>query len=105
MLPTERLKNNFLVVTDAYQRQLFQVSIDDGSIHAIPLSQHYRPIAIDYDAMREELYWTDNQAKLIKGGNIPGKSEFTVKVLQKSKFISLLSVSVTSFLILFANTI
>ncbi|XP_046577867.1 low-density lipoprotein receptor-related protein 4-like [Haliotis rubra] len=64
--------NNFLLVTDAYQRQVFQVSSSNGVVHAVRHSTRHSPIAIGFDPIKMRLYWSDNTVHIIKGSNLDG---------------------------------
>ena len=43
------MDDNFLLFTDTYQKQIYQMDITSGAFHAVPLSGHDNPIAVDYD--------------------------------------------------------
>ncbi|OWF40871.1 low-density lipoprotein receptor-related protein 4-like [Mizuhopecten yessoensis] len=98
------LSDNFLVVSDSHQRHMYQVGLDDQSVHAIPLSNMYRPIALDYDPIFEKLYWTDNMAKLIKGAHLDSQTEFTLQSLTNASVIDGIAVDYISRLLYYTNT-
>ncbi|KAJ8310212.1 hypothetical protein KUTeg_012077 [Tegillarca granosa] len=78
---SDMYSDNFVLVADAYQKQIFQVGIYENRISAVSLSEHFRPIALDYDPIRQKIYWTDNEAKTLKQANIDGGSEVTMRAL------------------------
>ena len=51
-----------------------------GQFHAIPLSGHDNPIAVDYDPIGRKVYWTDVASKIIKRANLNGSEEQLVKL-------------------------
>ena len=78
---SDPLFDNFLLFTDSYQKQIYQMNLDDGSFHGIPLSGHENPISIDYDPLDEMLYWTDVSTRKIRRAHISGNSEAIVTLL------------------------
>lgn len=77
--------DNFVLVADAYQKQIFQVGIYESRISAVSLSEHFRPIALDYDPIRQTIYWTDNEAKTLKRADLDGGAEITIRLLTQSE--------------------
>lgn len=41
--------DNFLLVNDAYQRQIFQVNLKTAAVEAVDLPPNHEPIALAYD--------------------------------------------------------
>lgn len=77
--------DNFLLFTDTYQKQIYQMSIMTGDFNAVPLSGHDNPIGVNYDPMERKIYWTDVSARVIKRSNINGSEEETVRHLNISE--------------------
>ncbi|ESO92872.1 hypothetical protein LOTGIDRAFT_162349 [Lottia gigantea] len=78
------LRTNFLIVTDAYQKQIYQINSKSGSVNAIDMPIGH-PIAVDYDPMPQRIYWSDNKARVLQGANIDGQmNEMLVGLSQKS---------------------
>ena len=75
---------NFLLFTDTYHKQVYQMDADSGEFSALPLSGHDNPIAVDYDPMEGNVYWTDVGAKVIKRAGLDGAREKVVKILPYS---------------------
>lgn len=73
------MRDNFLLVTDSYQKELYQFGTFSNEVYAIPTGKHYRPIAIDYDPVREKIFWTDTNAKVIKTSGLKGEGVAVVK--------------------------
>lgn len=74
-----------MVVTDAYQKQIYQVGAVSNKFNAIHVSVHYRPIAVDLDPVDKKVYWSDITSKVIKRVNLDGTYEEIVAVLSLSK--------------------
>lgn len=47
--------DNFLLFTDTYQKQIYQMSLASEDFHAIPLEGHVNPIAVDYDPLHRKV--------------------------------------------------
>ena len=47
--------DNFLLFTDTYQKQIYQMDFASGAFHAVPLSAHDNPIAVDYDSLENRV--------------------------------------------------
>ena len=47
--------DNFLLFTDTYQKQIYQMDFASGAFHAVPLSAHNNPIAVDYDSLENRV--------------------------------------------------
>ncbi len=76
--------DNFLLFTDTYQKQIYQMDLTSGGFHAVPLSGHDNPIAVDYDPVHRRVYWTDVAGKLIRRACINGSHEENVLPLAPS---------------------
>ncbi|XP_033760426.1 LOW QUALITY PROTEIN: low-density lipoprotein receptor-related protein 4-like [Pecten maximus] len=101
---SQMLSDNFLVVSDSHQRHMYQIGLDDQSVHAVPLSNVYRPIALDYDPIFEKLYWTENMAKLIKGAHLDSQTEFTLQILTNASVIDGIAVDYINRLLFYTDT-
>ena len=73
-----------------YNRTCFvdqQMNMMTGEFHAIPLSGHDNPIAVDYDPLNKKVYWTDVATKVIKRANLNGSEEQLIKLLPIGGYI------------------
>ena len=67
--------DNFVVTLDAYQKQVYQISIDTGEVASIPLAKPYKGVAIDLNKFTNQIYWSDNQVPAIMTSYIDGFDE------------------------------
>lgn len=81
------VRDNFVIAADSYQKQLYQVDLSTGDVHVIaPDVTHNRPIAVAFDPVRNQLYWTDNdraEGKAIQRINIEGRQADIVSTLSE----------------------
>ena len=68
---------------------MFQMSLLTGEFHAVPLSGHDNPIALDFDPVDRKLYWTDVAAKVIKRSDVNGSEEEIVRLLDDGKYLDI----------------
>ena len=61
------------------------MSLSSDSFHAVPLTGHDNPIAVDYDPVGRRVYWTDVADKVIKCAFVNGTDEVVVRQLDESK--------------------
>lgn len=62
---TDVLVDNFLLVNDAYQKQVYQLHARSGAISALGLQSQHEPIALDFNPRSSHVYWSDNNAHLL----------------------------------------
>lgn len=48
-LVADIMQDKFLLFTDTYQKQIYQMDIQSGAFLAVPLSGHDNPIGVDFD--------------------------------------------------------
>lgn len=81
------VRDNFVIAADSYQKQLYQVDLSTGDVHVIaPDVTHNRPIAVAFDPVKNQLYWTDNdraEGKAIQRINIEGRQADIVTTLSE----------------------
>lgn len=56
---------NYLIVADSERRNLFQVGLDNGLMVPLLPIKVRRPIAVAYDNINDDVYWTDVIQKVI----------------------------------------
>ena len=66
--------DNFLLFTDTAQSSIYIMDIDSQTYKKIPVSTS-NPIAVDYDPVLGDIYWTDVSQKLIKTAALDGSNE------------------------------
>ncbi|XP_071838885.1 uncharacterized protein [Apostichopus japonicus] len=68
------VSNNFALVTDSYEKTIFQVDLssDSHNFTAIALEGLKNPIAVDYDPVDSKIYFTDVIAKRVVRANLDG---------------------------------
>ncbi|KAL5004150.1 hypothetical protein ScPMuIL_017606 [Solemya velum] len=98
------LRDNFLLVTDSYQKELYQFGTFSNEVYAIPTGKHYRPIAIDYDPVREKIFWTDTNAKVIKTSGLKGEGVAVVKAFTSVSMLDGIAVDYINRLLFFTDT-
>ncbi|KAL8597479.1 hypothetical protein ACOMHN_047706 [Nucella lapillus] len=60
-------KDNFLLVTDSYQRNVYQVDVSSGVIKAVTRGERHQPMAIGFlPGLPGNVYWSDNVAHVIR---------------------------------------
>lgn len=81
------VRDNFVIAADSYQKQLYQVDLSTGDVHVIaPDVTHNRPIAVAFDPVKNQLYWTDNdraEGRAIQRINIEGRQADIVTTLSE----------------------
>ncbi|XP_064614875.1 low-density lipoprotein receptor-related protein 6-like isoform X2 [Liolophura sinensis] len=98
------LEDNYLVVTDAYQKQIYQVGAVSNRFNAIHVSIHYRPIAVDLDPVDKKVYWSDITSKVIKRVNLDGTYEEVVAVLSMKSIPDGIAVDYLNRLVYYTDT-
>ena len=54
------LQNNFLIVADTHRQNLYHVGLDHvGVFPLLPTDTTINPVAVTYDEIGREVYWTD----------------------------------------------
>lgn len=100
---TDLSVDNFLLVTDGYRKQIFQISIPTRKVHALDIEDHFRPFAVDYDPLREMIYWTDVAHKSIKKAKFHEKQETLVKKLTEDSIADGLAVDSVNQLLFYSD--
>lgn len=100
---TDLSLDNFLLVTDGYRKQIFQISLQTRNVHALDVENHFCPFAVDYDPRREMIYWTDVAHKSIKRARIDGKQETLVKKLTENSIADGLALDSVNQLLFYSD--
>ena len=82
---SEIQEDDFLVVADSYQQHLYQIGTETEKVNPIVTSELYRPIAVGFDPNTLKVYWTDNEAKVVKSASIYGRSEIILRANPEGK--------------------
>lgn len=102
------VRDNFVIAADSYQKQLYQVDLSTGDVHVIaPDVTHNRPIAVAFDPVKNQLYWTDNdraEGKAIQRINIEGRQADIVSTLSEDSIIDGLAVDSVNRLLYYTDT-
>ncbi|XP_013405316.1 low-density lipoprotein receptor-related protein 4-like [Lingula anatina] len=101
---SETVKDDFLIFTDTYQKQIFQMSLKDSEIRAVPLKGHENPIAVDYDPKEGRVYWSDVLMQVIKRAYINGTGQEIIKVLPDASVVDGVAVDPLSRLLYYTDT-
>ncbi|XP_060073519.1 deleted in malignant brain tumors 1 protein-like [Ylistrum balloti] len=101
---TGQIPNNFLLVTDTTDRQVYRMDINTQSYVTIPLSNHDNPIAIDYNPTTYRILWTDVGSKQIRRASLNGFSEQTIRQLSRKAVMDGIAVDVVSGLVFYTDT-
>ena len=70
---------------DSYQKQIYQIDVTTDAVSAIPLAKPYKGVAIDYDPIRKQIYWTDNSLNVIMTSALDGFGESVLLKLDNSR--------------------
>ncbi|XP_036362725.1 low-density lipoprotein receptor-related protein 4 isoform X3 [Octopus sinensis] len=100
---TDLATDNFLLVTDSYRKQIFQISMITGKVQALDVRDHFRPLAVDYDPVRRIIYWTDVAHKSIKKAEINGVHETLVKQLTDDSIADGLAIDYVNQLLFYSD--
>ncbi|XP_014768919.1 low-density lipoprotein receptor-related protein 5 [Octopus bimaculoides] len=100
---TDLATDNFLLVTDSYRKQIFQISMITGKVQALDVRDHFRPLAVDYDPVRQIIYWTDVAHKSIKKAEINGVHETLVKKLTDDSIADGLAIDYVNQLLFYSD--
>ncbi|RUS85413.1 hypothetical protein EGW08_006804 [Elysia chlorotica] len=101
---TSPIDENFLLVTDAFQKKIFQMDLTQKKLQAIDINTENMAIAIDYDPTMKTMYWSDNIAKEIKEASIEGKQERTIMYFNSSTKCDGIAVDYINRLLFFTDT-
>ncbi|BFZ06046.1 hypothetical protein BsWGS_09085 [Bradybaena similaris] len=96
--------DNFLLVNDAYQRQIFQVNLKTAVVEAVDLPPSHEPIALAYDPFEVKVFWSDNKANVIKEATIDGRYEKTVMLMTNASMCDGLAADYINKLLFFTDT-
>lgn len=81
----ELVRDNFILVNDAFQKQIYQVDTKNGVILALGLETDHQPIALDYDPLTQHVYWSDNTAHVLARRALYAKQSEIILKLPESK--------------------
>ena len=77
------LTDNYVVVADRIQNNLFQVSIATGDVRAIlsraPLADHVTYTAVALDTNNQTVYWADATGRVIGKTTFGGSDEIILE--------------------------
>ena len=76
-----------MLAADSYHKQIYQVGVNNGDVHAIPLSKSYRGVAVDVNPITNKIYWSDNKANVIMTSGIDGFGESVFRRLPNGKMV------------------
>ncbi|XP_076435319.1 low-density lipoprotein receptor-related protein 5-like [Babylonia areolata] len=75
-IPGKIARDNFLLVTDAHQRNVYQIDVSTGVIRAVTQGERHQPIAVDFlpgaPGMPGTVFWSDNEAHVIRRTRLGG---------------------------------
>ena len=95
----EAYTDNFLLMTDSYRKEIYQMDLATGDVRAIPvLTDHDNPIAVDYDPQTSTVYWTDVSSKDIRSARLDGSDDSLVRTLNSGPYHSYLIVLFLSWI-------
>jgi hypothetical protein len=80
---TELIDDNFLIVADINRRNLFQVSLDTGDMVPLLPVEPLCPVAVVYDHLNDEVFWTDSEYNWIGRYSLRNRST-TIQVVYRS---------------------
>jgi hypothetical protein len=79
----ELIDDNFLIVADNDRRNLFQVSLDTGDMLPLLPVKPRCPVAVVYDHLSDEVFWTDSLQNSIGRYSLRNRSR-TIHVVYRS---------------------
>ena len=73
-LSTGYVTNNFLLVADSLNNELFQYDLTTGTVYLLDVQLLVGPVATAYHSMENKIYWTDERSKRLRRASLDGKS-------------------------------
>jgi len=83
--PTATMPDQFILFTDTTSHAIYRMDLSTRSYVKIPLPSLDTPIAIDYDYIGQQIYWTDVGQKMIYTATLDGLSYRAIRVLPSSE--------------------
>ncbi|CAL1546616.1 unnamed protein product [Lymnaea stagnalis] len=101
---TEPVFDNFLLMNDAYQKQIFQMSLVTAVVGAVNLFPTHEPVALAYDPYEFRVYWSDNKQNIVKQATMDGHNEKIVLYLNNGSMCDGLAADYLNKLLFFTDT-
>lgn len=101
---TEPVLDNFLLLNDAYQKQIFQMSLVTAVVGAVNLFPTHEPVALAYDPYEFRVYWSDNKQNFVKQATMDGHNEKIVLYLNNASMCDGLAADYLNKLLFFTDT-
>lgn len=70
---SEPFSDDFVVVADTLQRNVFQVRPGTGEVRALLSHSDRFPTAVDFDFLHKYVYWVDNKTNAIGKVSLDGR--------------------------------
>ncbi|CAH1782417.1 unnamed protein product [Owenia fusiformis] len=96
--------DNFILLTDTYHKEVFQLDLSTNNVQTIPLSGHGNTIAVTYDPKDFRIYWTDVTSQVIKRAFLNGFQEEVIMQLPSDSIADGLVVDPVSRLLFYTDT-
>ncbi|KAK7090164.1 hypothetical protein V1264_009998 [Littorina saxatilis] len=98
--------DNFLIVNDAYQRNMYQVDAKSGVISALSQGEEHEPIAIEFDShpLHKILYWSDNTVHVIRRKPMEDTKAYSFLNLPEDSVVDGLALDPVNRLLFYTDT-
>ncbi|XP_061192117.1 low-density lipoprotein receptor-related protein 4-like [Saccostrea echinata] len=95
--------DNFLLFTDSREGEIYKMNL--STYISEPLfGFHPNPIAVSFDKEKERIYWSDNELRQLKSGDIEGKTNRVVRFLGNDSVVDGISIDSVSRLLFFTDS-
>lgn len=98
-----QIPDNFLLITDTTNKQIYRMDITMQSYVTIPLSNHDNPISIDYNPSSYRILWTDVGSKQIRMAGLNGLKESVVRQLNQNAVTDGIALDFVSSLVFYTD--
>ncbi|OWF45722.1 low-density lipoprotein receptor-related protein 4-like [Mizuhopecten yessoensis] len=95
---------SFVLMADSYSSEVYRMDLETGSYSAIPNTNVYSPIAVDYDPVSHNVFYTDVRAGIIRQTSLDGATQKDLLQLNRIATPDGLVVDDTNRLLFYTDT-
>ncbi|XP_033742175.1 LOW QUALITY PROTEIN: low-density lipoprotein receptor-related protein 4-like [Pecten maximus] len=95
---------SFVLMADSYNSEVYRMDLETGSYSAIPNANVYSPIAIDYDPVSHNIFYTDVRSGIIRRSTLDGATQTDLIQLNRIATPDGLVVDDTNRLLFYTDT-
>lgn len=74
-------------MADSYTSEIYRMDLETGSYSAIPNANVYSPIAIDYDPVTHNVFYSDVRVGVIRQTSLDGATQKDFVTLNRSTLL------------------